>query len=515
MSMPLAHHVADASLLDAVLAPLPQGGEDPRYCEEFLLAKREIDKLRENQYAQVHTLCCGILSGVGKDLRVAGFLLMACLGRDGLGGLMDGAAAYLRLLEEYWEECHPRKDNQRISALAWLNGARLEAMAREAGRSASPQDLERLRYCVDGINALLRARIGAEAPQWQALDAWLKIKSPSPERPAEKAVPAAPVDPPPASRTETAPEEAKPVVEQREPQVGSEREAFAMARILSDYYRAQGHWQQALAFTRALRWGGANLPPQEQGRTRVPAPRATAVTTLERQRQQSDPQALLELCESLFLEPGGQFWLDLQYLARQAAHNWGRAALQDFIDEQTRSLLRRLPGLEALSFDDGRPFADSATRAWLAELCTETAPPATQDASDEWDVQLAEALKTAREHAARNQLGEALNLLRALPAPTKVRRMRLELAQAALCLQGGRADIALPLAESLEAQSETLQMRVWNEGLALEIWRLGIDIRRQCLPKAAGEAKAALETQIRRLHAQICRTDPAVAVKWL
>jgi type VI secretion system protein VasJ len=502
-----------SSLLDAFCAPLRQGGEDLRYCEEFLLAKREIDKFKGNDYDRAQKICGDLLACQGKDLRVAGFLLMAALGRDGLPGLLEAAEGYRYLLERFWDECHPRKESARLSAIAILNGSRFETMAREAGHSAALEDLACLRSHVDAINATLRSHLGKDAPQWRALDPWLKIKQPVepvalPEKTAEQATPE-------SSRalTENLSVDSPDLL--RELSVSSEREAFDLTFRLSTYCREQGNWPQALAFTRALRWGALDLPPHEQGRTRVPAPRDGAVTALENQRQAEDPAALLQLCESLFLEPGGQFWLDLQYLSRQAANTAGLNDLQAFLDGQAGLLLRRLPDLAILCFEDGRPFADFATRAWLDELCREEIAQIAATTEDDWEGQFSTTLKQARELAAHKKLLEGLNLLRSLPVPNQTRRLRLELAQAGLCLQGSRLDIALPLVESLEEQVDTQRVALWDEALALEIWRFALDTRQQCVCKASAEEKAALETRTRQLRSQICRTNPAMAVQWL
>ncbi|AJF06112.1 type VI secretion system protein TssA [Geoalkalibacter subterraneus] len=512
---------AQLSLLEAFCAPLPEGGEDPRYRDEFLLAKREIDKLHKNDYDLIHDLCCALLSRQGKDLRVAGFLVMASLGRDGLVGLIDATEGYRHLLEHFWDDCHPRKESLRISAVNWLNGARLEAMAREAGRKASADQRDQLRRKVDEINRLLSSRLGDEAPRWRSMDDWLKT-----EPPAEPSLPAAAGDVQnmPASFSKGGKDEAETEPEtncafsRQQADIGSEREAFGMTRALSRFYNEQGNRLQAAAFNRALRWGGLNLPPHDQGRTRVPAPRDSAFAALEHQCRTDAPEALLDLCESLFMEPGGQFWLDLQYQCSRAAGAAGLEDLQRFIDGQTRLLLERFSELESLSFEDGRPFASPATRSWLDELGNtppgETSQPEPA-ALDGWDAQLTELVTKARSLAVEKKLSQALNLIRTLPAPNKARRLRLQLAQAEICLQGGRPDVALPLAQHLEELSASLQVEHWDQSLALEIWRTALETFQQCLRRAAPEEKPLFNEHIRCLRARICRADPAVAVKWL
>lgn len=503
---------ASLTPLAAVLQPLPDGGGDPRYGDDFLFAKQQMDKLQGNDYPEVYRRCCVILAEQAKDLRATGYLVMAALCRDGVPGLIAAAEAFRHLLEASWHECHPRSDSARINALAWLNNARFEAMARAAGVEASAEQRAALRAAVDGINDLIRARAGDDAPLWRALDSWLR----APES-AAPATPVAEAEEPPAARAPkvrhlTPEASSSPVADSR---VTSERDVFQWTRTISDFFREKGSWLQAMAYTRALRWGGLIPPPAEQGRTRVPPPRAGAAASLDHACQGDDPEALLVLCEALYLEPGGQFWLDLQHHACQAAGRLGRADLAAFIADQTASLLRRLPGLEGLAYEDGCPFATSATRAWLAELGRETASLAAAPEGDEWTGLLEAAVTEARALVGNKKLGDALRMVRELPAGSEARRLRLQLAQAGLCLQGARPDVALPLLEALEQQAEDNRLVLWNEALALEVWRLSLAAVQQSLRKACGPAKDALEAQAKQLRDRICRTDPAAAVTWL
>lgn len=507
------------ALHEAFAASLPDGGIDPRYSDDFLLVKREIDKLQDNDYGLVQELCCALLTEQAKDLRVAGYLLIAAVARAGLAGLLDAAAGFRLLLSDFWDICHPRRDSARLAALSLLNGTRFEALTREAGRAATIEQLTALRRVVDDINTLLRGHFGDEALQWRALDGWLKVKLQAPRLVETSATTAPPA--PAVTAVESSPAQADAATGRpgHDWTIRSEREAHALTCALSTYYREQGAQAQALAYTRALRWGGLCLPSAVQGRTRVSAPRSAAVAALENQQRLNDPEALLELCESLFLEPGGQFWLDLQYVSWEAAKASGSVDLALFYAEQSRFLLRRFPSLADLSFDDGRPFADPATRAWLDELLRESSPAQLNSCvdagTDDWGQVLTECLRDARELAARKKLSEALGLLDQLKVDNQERRLRLQLARVALCLHEGRADVALPLVDALEEEAESCRLILWNQSLALEIWRQVLDVLRDCVRKAPAEEKTALDNRARQLRARICRTSPAAAVRWL
>lgn len=203
----------------------------------------------------------------------------------------------------------------------------------------------------------------------------------------------------------------------------------------------------------------------------------------------------------------------------EAAKASGSVDLALFYAEQSRFLLRRFPSLADLSFDDGRPFADPATRAWLDELLWESSPAQLNSCvdagTDDWGQVLTECLRDARELAARKKLSEALGLLDQLKADNQERRLRLQLARVALCLHEGRADVALPLVDALEEEAESCRLILWNQSLALEIWRQVLDVLRDCVRKAPAEEKTALNNRARQLRARICRTNPAAAVRWL
>lgn len=75
----------------------------------------------------------------------------------------------------------------------------------------------------------------------------------------------------------------------------------------------------------------------------------------------------------MYCEGVNHFWLDLQwYLWQGLSHagqpwdTWADSVLFDL-----RLLLKRLPGLEGLAWNDGTPFADEVTTAWITEKVNE------------------------------------------------------------------------------------------------------------------------------------------------
>ncbi len=486
------------------------GGEDPRYSDDFVQIKQEIDKLKGNDFVLVRSTCRDLIASSSKDLRLAGYQLYAAAYLEGVAGILEGCHAYRILLEQFWGDCHPRREAARSAALGWLNNPRLETFLRQHGAAVPKTVLEDLRSEIDQINRLVCAYLGEGALTWTALDGWLEKNlaaraSRNCEKVGSNAAAHAPATNHPQEFVHSLCGGAA---------VTSEHDLHATTRAVRAYLVGRGELLQAAAYTRALRWGALRLPPSEEGRTRIPAPRASAAGELQQVCGQGDSHATLDLCERLFLEPGGHLWLDLQHIAQDAAQAAQRKDLAEFLADQTASLARRLPGLVKLSFEDGSPFAGPETRGWIAGLTREP-PAASADCKgqDSWQASLDEAVAEAHSLAGQNKLGEALHLLGSLACGGARERMRMQLAQSALCLQAGRAEVALPLLEKLEEDAHSKSLALWDEKLVLEIWRQAFEAARACA-RIAGDDRPGLEQKARRLHELICRTDPAAAVHW-
>jgi type VI secretion system protein ImpA len=85
------------------------------------------DNLRlRQQWLQIATLCCDILTSHSKDLDVCAWLIEAWSRLRGLRGIADGFTLYRELLMRYWDCLYPSADASdvaaRVSALNALNG---------------------------------------------------------------------------------------------------------------------------------------------------------------------------------------------------------------------------------------------------------------------------------------------------------------------------------------------------------------------------------------------------------
>ncbi len=510
---------ASPEWLEGVTSPLPEAscGTDPRYSDDFGTIKQEIDKLKGNDFARVAALCIEVLSTQGKDLRVAGYLLLASTYTSGIGGLVGAAGAYRALVERFGKGCYPQKESMRLTALGWLNNGKLESYVRQKLDEAEPSRLIELRSMIDAVNEGIAAAYGEDAPRWTSLDRALDkaLKSlpaePAPEPAAT--VPAAVAAKPQPAAVSMSPSASPATPAASTATIGSERELVTATRAIRDHLVQNKDFLRAIAYTRALRWGALQLPPHENGKTRIPAPRPSALNELQQLGSAGHPEALLTLCENLFLEAGGHLLLDLQRAAFEAAQGMGRSDLAEFIAEQSVSLLRRLPELAGLQFENGHPFADMNTRSWIEERLAPAT--ATTEERGAWEQELEVLLESGRQLLRKKQLPAALGLLKGCPVHNEKQRLHLQLAKARLCLEGGRAEVALPVLEDLADQVERQSLSTWDPSLAIDIWKQQLEASQACLKKASGEDKATLMATVSRLKRLICRTDLEAAARLL
>ncbi|ALC17977.1 type VI secretion system protein [Desulfuromonas soudanensis] len=497
--------------LAAVATPLPKSpcGEDPRYHDDFSAIRQEMEKLQGNDYGRVLERGRHLLATHSKDLRVAGYLMLASTHLAGIAGVQEAASAYRLILEGFWADCHPLKAGARNAALTWLNNPRFDGALQEAATLAGADELRALEETVAGINQAIRTAGGDEAPLWSAPNHWL------PGKLREKTGKAQSVAVPLSGEQMAELLCALSPSTQTMPAAGSitsDREMIASTKAIREFLLQKKAYLHALSFSRTLRWGGLTLPPHEQGKTRIPPLRQTGWNELQQAGERGEGEGAFLLCENLFLEPGGQFSLDLQLAACEAAGRFGREDLAAGIADQTRSLVRRLPEILALSFEDGRPFASLETREWLDTRLAGGEEPC-RGKEEGWDALLESALAEARRLSPKKKLAEGLACLKAVAVGNEKERLTLRLTMARLCLEGGRPDLALPVLDDLTKRVEEESLHLWDSSLALGIWKISLEAGRLLAPKVTGEEAETLRNKMADLRSLICRADPEAAAR--
>jgi type VI secretion system protein VasJ len=443
-------------------ASLQEAGpdEDPRYRDAFVDIKQEIDKLQGADLGCVVQEGLSFLAHEAKDLRVAGYLALALVARFGAPGLMTASLILRALVEDHWEQLHPRKPTQRRSALSWLNGARMHGLMDAQIPELNEAQWQALQENLEALEALLAERMGESGGDdpvgWALARRWLEDKRPAQAStantdPASESA-AGTVAVPVAGLPELCADESLP-----------QEQLHEHVRILHETLLTQGQRLQALGLALAARWGALQEPPSEGGVTRIPPPRAAAWNELE-SLAQSDLEEAYRLGARLMFETGFQWSLDLQHRLAGLARELGDKDLHDHICGQTRLLLNRLPGITALHYSDGTAFAGDGARAWVEGLSgTQGGGRVTETRHQAFD----ELARQAREE---KDLSRAFALLEAMPATTARQRCRMDLLRAELCLGAKRPHVAYGVLMELKRRVEGMQVMDWDPEVSTQLY---------------------------------------------
>ncbi len=499
--LPLAHE--QAKRWEPWLQPLAQNppvGIDPGYHDDFQQMREEIDKLSGPDAASVASLALGLLHESCKDLRVATYYVWARLHQHGEAGLADGLTLLAALVDRFGCQLLPGRPSGRQLALEWLAGSKVLASLSLYPEVAKP-DAQRTVAALVWLDKSVAAWPEEQRPSLQPLYAAL----------AQRISQAGGVNAlvPQHSASHAAISTPAPAV------IQSGRDLLEHGRVLAVYLREQPlGWLAAHRLMKSLRWDTVQqLPPLGMGgHTRLTPPRADYRAQLRRLYQQQSWTELLELAERIYAEGVNHFWLDVQWylyqaLSKQPAPQEGWA---DVVVGDLRLLLDRLPGLETLCWNDGSPFADATTSAWIGQQVRQAAPqwlPANAPvAAAQTDILALEGEALAQ--ADSEGVEAALAWLAARPDIHSGRhRWLLRLLMARVAEQCGKSELAVHLLDELDRRAHAQALLEWEPELAFEVkGRLLKLLRSRGVHNPPD--KAALQLRMDGLLASLVAIDP-------
>lgn len=515
--------------IENLLQPLKGNvtGEDPRYSDEFVLMKVEIDKLTLNDYNAILTLAREVLSAQGKDLRVAGYFMLANTYINGITGLIDGLVLYQQLLERFGDALFPAKETARDSALQWLNNNKLLAYVRLHQSELNAQRVDEITQRISLLNENIVATTNDDTLCLNSLNDWLKeARKTYSEKPVQNTSRQTnDVQRAPSGATNTfSVSESLAGQSQSENSGGfdlslgsalSESELYSFTRKIVKQLMTDKLYARGIAYARAARWGGMSMPPNESGKTRLTPPRQTGVNQITSLLAAGDYEAALTLCEGIFFEMGGHILLDLQMYAHRAAKGLGQNDIANLVACETAAFLQRFPGIEQLRFDDDTPCANGECLTWLDKIAAGGKSSMPLFNSGEEDKALLDGIEQAIELAEQKDLTTGLMTMDRLPAKNTRQRFQLQLAMSQLCLDHGRAELALPMLDDLHEQSTRYSLAMWDVGLAMSVAKQLQNALRAVVSTAAEENRAQYEQRLESVAAQMCRWDLAQASQYL
>lgn len=491
-------------------------GQDARYDPDYAQLQAEIDKLTsvtragEVEWKRVVDLAADILSGKAKDLLAAAYMSVGLMQSQGLAGLATGAQVLSDLVAAYWEDCFPSKTRLRgrMNAFSWWQEKTVAWVKAQPASNPVPAALHaeviaKIKV-LDQVLAELLPELTSMRELLNYLERMSVEKSPEPEVAAESGSlrqEASGGQAPPAALFSAA---AMPPADSKTARTALSEAALTFAGLARAENPADPWAWKASRLTAWISIKG--LPPAMGGQTMIPAPdpavKAAFMTLLAEGKLLEAANA----AEDYFT--GAIFWLDLQRIIAKALAGLGDDYIPalDAVRGEVRQFVKRLPGLEQLSFADGTPFGDSETRVWLASL-SDGQKNGAPHAGPEQDQATAKTLEQAEAYFSKKDEAGALDLIsqamrQASDGPA---RLRLRLGQMELLCRSNRFAVAAALAEELLSEIDARGLENWVPALVVDV----LLASREVFVGLGGEANLA---KARVLAARISRIRPAAAL---
>ncbi len=493
-------------------------GAAARYEPEFEELQEQIGRIGSIHggtvdWERVVALATQILKTKSKDFLAASYLVCGLFERQSYAGLARGLATLSAMCETHWDAGFPKA----TPPLPRVNS---------------------LQYCFDKLQPQLDSSGGGPKQRPQASDAeWLTAArdclqklatdfaakyqsgSPSPNvAPTLRAMQALcdrfaapkPAEKPPVTASATsapgASGDSAAVAAAGGDFATPSAAAQAGVKLAKFFFDQNPREPRSYALLRAVHFGGIVEPPKDRVIPPIPAPRRQQLEALAA----SPSLDAISQLEAQFAQT--PLWLDLQRLTSAALRGMGpeyRAALT-IVESFAASLHRAFPALVALSFRDGTPFADGATRAWLAQLDGASSAGGSGGGPSPEDP-LSQSIATARSLLAASKSSEAIQeLTRAAESAAGMRAyFRARLALAEVLCDAARPAVAVPLLDELETLAANHRLIEWEPDLALSLFRQLYQALQKARPKPTPEEQRRLSD----LFGQLCRLDPGAAMQ--
>ncbi len=496
------------------ITPIPgasPAGADVRSEEIFDKLSTEIEKMSSPSAAsaidwqRVKTISTDILAGSSKDLLVAGYLSVALLKTDGLAGLRTGVRIWRDMLSTYWDDLFPAKSRMRgrRNAVEWW-AEKVSSTVRDLKPEQwKKEDMDSLYSDLDAIDTFLRNNM-EEAPAVGPLMSIVgSVLAPIEEKPAPQAAP------PPTAPEQKQPAAARPAADPGPVPAGDDPEPLinhaletrrAAAALLLEKDATDGLY---FRINRTTAWMTVTAPPPRHGgRTMIESPDEEVRDSLKSMYRSGSWKNLLTACESRVTQ--FLFWLDLSRYAAEALENLGMKAASAEVAGLTVLYVKRLPGIERLTFADGTPFADPDTKRWLA--AADSAPGQGEGDSEGLVKQVEDDTGKARVIAQAGNLPAAVASLRdALTRSPSVRERFLR--QVHLCRflsENDQARVSGSHFRELVTLMDAYRLGEWEPALAAEA----------CEVILAGARGQGLEDLVPDVFRRLSLIDPVKAMEY-
>jgi len=499
-------------------------GEDLKYEEDFKYLKTAFSGVNELDCKKVFVTGTSLLSEKSKDLRIVSYVLCASANDFGLEGVTFGLNLFNHYVGEYFKDVHPIKAKAKAAVHTWLLGqqGRIIALC-ETNKLDQPEQIVALLQALKTYSLTTVRALDENAGPLSDLKQWaekLSKKFPVVEK-VEKVeeVETQPVNKqseqdvsstqqPLVPQIKQAPE---PVVQQPvvvSTTVDSDSQYNEMLRKLLAFDKDNSNLKRLIAMSRAARWSDIKLPPNENGKTRIPAPRNTALAPIKNALANDEFMVALNAAEGLFMEGAMHFNLDLQVMVLAALQGLNQKQAVSNLELSLYQVLINFPKLTNLSYDDGTPFCSANSKEKLNDIAEKFSGSGHANNDDDM---FSKIEGDAKALVADGKLEQALALVNTLPSSSQFETGKQTLIKAKLCLAAERYDFAAPMLSSLVELVERSDIGQWQQSFSMQVWRSAV-VCFDTLSEDSTDEHAVLSQQLKK---KMILTQPEVALGWI
>ena len=470
-----------ADLGRSPIRPDAPAGEDVRDQDVFAELQAEMNRSQTVtsgasaviDWPNIRKISSSILESRSKDLLVAAYLSVAMAKTEGPAGVVEGISLLNAMVAEHWEALFPpiSRLRARRNALSWWITQMQEILPGLTAPPLSPEAMAQGVREIRELNAVLGEKdpdgptLAPLYPLVEGLPVSLPaVPPPSSSEPAGTAS-SAPSTPSPASSSGSTgasfsiPEEGDPVA-------ALEQIAPGLVSLADRLLEADPEDSRSHVLSRLILWEGIReMPSNEGGMTRIPAPPPHVLSTLETLLESGAEDDALRFL--LGRQAEFPFWFDLSFRAGKILESRGPngSGGAEALRGALRTLVARLPGIERLSFSGGeRPFLSDEGRAWIAQgtMSAET------DEADDGSPRSNPALSAVCSAISAGKIFEACDLFEEIRRKEHSPRGRflLNLEFLSTVEQMGREIPVLSLANVLFEEIERVDLALWEPALA-------------------------------------------------
>jgi type VI secretion system protein VasJ len=468
-------------LAQASISEVSFAGEDVRFSNEYEALESELSKAQSMHdggpvdWLRVREQSETLLATQSKDLRVGAWLTWALYQLESFPGLVAGIGLLHELCANHWSDVHPVKQRTRCAAINWLV-PRIEQVFDDT-TALKDQSLlcHRLAEVLERLDEVFARHLDADAPLLLPLSRRIQNLTRRAATTLPQTEGASPVEPQQIAAPKPAPAS----------MIETEKDAHQTLRLQQERARHLCEWwlKQKVGDLRALRLN-RSLPllliesvpesnaEQVTALRGLPADRLKTYQDKYEQRRYAD--LLVELEASLAKAP---FWFDGQRMVWECLHGLQADTAMREVELHFAVFLHRLPDVTELRFHDGVPFADAATKAWIAasvtpRLQSAVAPRTLEIVAGQfpWECALGDALSVLD----KDGLRAAVHILKlgAHSAHGERARFFWQLALARLCFTARRYELAKTQLETLDQTLEDSGLDAWEPDLAVQVLEL-------------------------------------------